>query len=216
MKTKTMFGTLLVVVGAAFPAAQSQTADKAKPSQPAATSDAKMRNYYPLKVGSKWHYTLDPGNGQKSTVTSAIAAVETSNGKSLSRLEFTVNGQITPNTEHLMSDENGVYRTKSNRLDLNPPLCILKYPIKANQSWQSKPVIGGQLQAMTCREGAEEEIQVPAGKYRAIPCTIEMTQAGAKLMITNWFAEDVGVVKQRIEFGPRVFSMELTKYEPAK
>ena len=216
MKTKTALSTLLVVVGAAFPAVQSQTADKAKPSLPAATPDAKVRNYYPLKAGTKWHYTFDAGNGQKGTVTSEIAEVEKSSGKSLSRLEFKVNGQVTSNTEHLMSDDSGVYRAKSNRLDLIPPLCILKYPIKADQSWQSKPVVGGQQQAMTCREGAEEEIQVPAGKYRAIPCTIEMTQAGAKLMITNWFAEDVGVVKQRIEFGPRVFSMELTKYEPAK
>ena len=41
-----------------------------------AADDETKPDYYPLKVGTKWHYELN-ANGKKMTVTNAIAKTET-------------------------------------------------------------------------------------------------------------------------------------------
>jgi hypothetical protein len=207
---KTVINTLLVVVMAALPAVAQSTKAKAK----AGTGD-----FYPLKVGTKWNYELDAGQPQKGMITSVIAAEETADGKPIARLEVYINGQKAPTTEHLMSNKDGVFRVKINNQQLDPPLCILKYPLKAGQKWDTKTTAIGQQLDVSCRQGAEEEVQVPAGKYKAVPCVIEtstQTQQGAmKIVNTYWFVDDVGVVKQKMNFGDKVILMELTKYEPA-
>jgi hypothetical protein len=220
---KTVINTLLVVTIVALPAfSQSATAPEAKqaPSTAKARAKSEAKDYYPLKVGSTWHYRIDAGTGQKGTLRSVIAGVENSDGKSLSRLEVDVNGQRAPATEHLMSDEKGVSRVKMNGLELSPPLYLLKYPLKAGQKWETKTTVAGQQLDVSCRQGTEEDIEVPAGKYRAISSTIQTTQQTPKgavsIVNTYWFANDVGVVKQKIEIGDKVILMELTKYEPAK
>jgi hypothetical protein len=119
-------------------------------------------------------------------------------------------------TEHLWSDENGVYRVRMNAMEVNPPICLIKYPIKEGQSWGGETSAAGQKVKVDCSEGKPEDVQVPAGKYRAIPCTITVTQGPVKFKNVFWFAEDVGIVKQRSEMGPQTVTLELIKYEAAK
>jgi hypothetical protein len=208
---KTVINTLLVVVMAAVPAVAQATA---KVSAKAGAGD-----YYPLKVGTKWNYELDAGQPQKGMITSVIAAEENTDGKPVARLEVYINGQKAQTTEHLMSNKDGVFRVKINNQDLDPPLCILKYPLKAGQKWDTKTTAMRQQLNVTCKQGAEEDVQVPAGKYKAVPCTIETSQqtpqGEMKIVNTYWFVDDVGVVKQKMDIGGKVILMELTKYEPA-
>jgi hypothetical protein len=210
---KTVINTLLVVVMAAVPAVAQATA-KAKVKAAAGAGD-----YYPLKVGTKWNYELDAGQPQKGNITSVIAAEEPSDGKSLARLEVYINGQKAQTTEHLMSNKDGVFRVKINNQELDPPLCILKYPLKAGQKWDTKTTAMRQQLDVSCRQGAEEDVQVPAGKYKAVPCVIETSQqtpqGAMKIVNTYWFVPDVGVVKQKMDIGGKVILMELTKYEAA-
>ena len=103
MKTKSLSTLLVVAVAALSTAAQSQTAGTVAQAPPAAQAKAKAKsaNYYPLKVGTKWHYELDAGNGQKLQLISADRRRREIDGKTLSRLEVTANGQKPPATEHL-------------------------------------------------------------------------------------------------------------------
>jgi hypothetical protein len=208
---KTVINTLLVLAMAAVPAVAQSTA---KAKAPSGTGD-----YYPLKVGTKWNYELDAGQPQKGMITSVIAAEENADGKPIARLEVYINGQKAQTTEHLMSNKDGVFRVKINNQELDPPLCILKYPIKAGQKWDTKTTAMRQQLDVTCREGAVEDVQVPAGKYKAVPCTIETSQqtpqGAMKIVNTYWFVDDVGVVKQKMDIGGKVILMELTKFEPA-
>jgi hypothetical protein len=215
---KTMINTLLVVTIVALPAfSQSGTTREAKPAQSTDkdASTSKIKDYYPLKVGTKWHYQLDPGNGQKVQITSQIGGIESIGGKDLARLEVLANGRKLPATEYLQRTERGVFRVRMNNVEITPPICLIKYPLKEGQSWGGETATGEQRMKVECSEGKSEEINVPAGKYRAVPCTVVVIAGGAKFTNVFWFAEDVGIVKQRTEIGPQVVVMELTKYEPA-
>jgi hypothetical protein len=221
MKARTVILTLLFSTTlACVAAAQSNPATKTEKTQPKDAPKSSPPDYYPLAVGNKWHYQLDIGQPQKQDITLVIAEEETSDGKPLSRLEVFSDGVRRQMTEHLMVNEKGVFRVKIGTTSYNPPLCILKYPVKAGQSWITKTTAsdGQQLTAM-CKQGAEEDVQVPAGKYRAIPCTIAIDQQTAKgpmkIVNTYWFVEKIGVVKQKLELNGPVVMMELTKFEPA-
>jgi len=216
---KTVLGSLIIVAMAALPAPLlSQTASKSTQSSSAAkgTAKAKAPNYYPMKVGTRWYYQLDAGNGQKLELVSEIGGVDTVDGKSLARLEVAANGKKLPTTEHLRSDDNGVYRVRMNQMEVSPPICLIKYPLKEGQTWGGETSAAGQKMKVDCSEGKPEEVQVPAGKYQAIPCTIMVTQGPVKLKNVFWFAENVGIVKQRSEIGPQTVTLELKKYEEAK
>jgi hypothetical protein len=214
---KIVLNVLAVVALAAFPAPSfSEATQKSPSSSSKAKGDAKAPDYYPMKVGTKWHYQLDAGNGQKVQLVSEISGVDTFDGKSLARLEVAANGKKLPTTEHLRSDDNGVYRVRMNKMEVTPPICLIKYPLKEGQSWGGEASAAGQKMKLDCSEGKPEDVQVPAGKYRAIPCTITVTQGPVKLKNVFWFAEDVGIVKQRSEVGPQTITLELTKYEAAK
>ncbi len=191
--------------------------------EPARPKDEPARvatpEYYPLAVGTRWHYQVDIGQPQKQEITLVIAEEETLDGKPVSRLEVFSDGVRRQMTEHLMSNEKGIFRVRIGGVTYNPPLCILKYPLKPGQSWITKTTAndGQQLTAL-CKQGAQQEIQVPAGRFRTIPCTIEIDQQTPKglmkIVNTYWFAEKIGVVKQKLELnGPSVV-MELSKYEP--
>ena len=103
-----------------------------------------------------------------------------------------------------------------NAVDLSPPICLIKYPLKSGQTWGGEMKVRGQSVKVECSEGEAEDIQVPAGKYRAIPCTVVVSDGNAKSTTVFWFADDVGIVKQRSDLGPQTVTTELTKFEPAQ
>ena len=175
----------------------------------------KTPDYYPLKVGTKWHYQLDIGKGQKFTVVYQIAKVEDYKGKPLAVMEESVNGEVQA-TEHVGVEPGGVFKYRTKGVEVSPPVCLLKYPVKEGLSWETETKIGGQQHTVSGREGGMEEIQVPAGKYRAISTKIDSTVDGKKISTTYWFAPDVGVVKQSMSIPGQTFSMELVKFEPGK
>ncbi len=244
MKARTMISTLLVwamAAGAAAaqtaPTTENQKTPKERPAKPAGDESSKpatnepakpatgdtarpsIPNYYPLAVGTRWHYQVDLGQPQKQDITLVIAEEETADGKPVSRLEVFSDGVRRQMTEHLMSNDKGVFRVRIGGVTYNPPLCLLKYPLKPGQSWVTKTTANdGQQLSAVCKQGAVQEIQVPAGKFRAIPCTIQIDQQTPKGLVrivnTYWFAENIGVVKQKLDMNGPVVVMELSKFEP--
>jgi hypothetical protein len=145
-----------------------------------------------------------------------VGGIDNIRGKLLARLEVSANGRKLPTTEHLQSKEDGVFRVRMNKMEVDPPTCLIKYPLKAGRTSSIETSAAGQKMKVDYSEGKPEEVQVPAGKYQAIPCTITVTQGAAKYKNVFWFAEDVGIVKQRSEIGAKTVTLELTKYEAAK
>jgi hypothetical protein len=195
---------IFVVLLTAFPGV-SQVAPEKK----------KHTDYYPLKPGTKWTYELDPGNGQKLQVTNQISKIESIDGVALARLETVINGMVAA-TEHLASTPEGVFRHRSNGIEITPPVCIFKYPWKEGDSWEATPRIGPQQLKMSVRTGRKEEVSLPAGKYTAVTVLVDSDVNGTKIKATCWHAPDVGIVKQHTEIGNAKVELELVKFEAGK
>ena len=144
-----------------------------------------------------------------------IAKIENIDGKGLARLETVVNGEVKA-TEHVGVEAGGVFRYRFNGVELTPPVCLLKYPIKDGDTWETETKIGAQQITVSGKEGGQKNLEVPAGKFDTISAKIETTVGGNKISNTYWFAPDVGIVKQAVDLAGRSINMELLKFEEAK
>ena len=144
-----------------------------------------------------------------------IAKIEDYNGKPTAVLEELVNGEVQA-TGQVGVEAGGVFRYGFKGTEVSPPVCLLKYPVKEGSSWETETTIGNQQYTVSARTRSAEEVQVPAGKYQAIPVKIETTVKGDKVSNTYWFAPDVGIVKQLVDVRGRSYSMELLKFEEGK
>lgn len=93
---------------------------------------------------------------------------------------------------------------------------LLKYPVKEGESWESKTKIGPDLLPIKCTVGKFAQVEVPAGKFKAIPVRVETEQKGMPVISENWFAPNVGIVQQKVEVGGMKIDIKLTKFEKAK
>jgi hypothetical protein len=186
-----------------------------RPSLPAADKDAKTPDYYPLQAGSKWHYQVQVDGEKKGQVTSQIAKIEKIDGQSLARLETTVQGSVTA-SEHLSNTAKGLYRHRYNGMEVTPPICLLKYPVKKGESWEADAKIGDETIKGTCRV-SEAEIEVPAGKYKTVVVQFDAQAGQVKIKTTYWFAAGTGMVKQTATINDgQTITLSLEKYEPGK
>ena len=116
----------------------------------------------------------------------------------------------------MTATDKGVFRHRGNGVELSPPVCLLKYPFKKGDTWESETTLGNQQMKVKAKAVDFEEVTVPAGKYKAVKADGEFAVAGFTANFSYWFAPDVGIVKQTQESNGMKVSFELEKYEPAK
>jgi hypothetical protein len=180
-----------------------------------ASDPSKLPDYYPLTVGTRWTYELDQGTGPKLHVTSQIARIEMVDGKALAVQETELNGMIMA-TEHLSSTSKGVFRHRMNGIAMNPPACILKYPFKDGERWETPLAVGATRFSMAFESVRAEDVTTPSGKYKTVAVMGTATLDGTKTGSTCWYAPDVGIVKQKTEAGGKIITSELVKFVRAK
>jgi hypothetical protein len=203
---KAISGVLVVLVAVLLGPAPQPPAEKGK---------AKVPNYYPLKAGTKWHYQFTIGTGRKGLLLTQIAEVENIGGQDLARLETVVQGEVK-SSEHLSSNDQGIFRHRQGGVPIDPAICLLKFPVKEGQEWKVETKFGEKAMTVTGREGRNEEVKVPAGTYQAVTSLVETNLDGMRVSTNFWFVPDVGIVKQTIDLGGRTIELELAKYEPGK
>jgi hypothetical protein len=181
----------------------------------AAQDKLKETPYYPLRVGTTWHYRAGD-----SKFTIRVARHEKVGDTLCALLETTRSGKVV-GSEHLAVTSDGVYRhtltltsKKTVPQTLKPPLLVLKLPPKKGENWK----IDSQSDGQTFRGGfqvGEQEIKVPAGTYKTFRVSSQDLEVHSlKPNITMFFAEGVGMVKQIIEVGDAKVEIELEKFEP--
>jgi hypothetical protein len=182
-------------------------------TSPQAAQDTGAK-YYPIKVGNTWTYTFRLGD-QSFPMVSKIAGEDNSGDLKLYRLEGETNGQQSA-VEHLQVTDKGVFRHKYNNVDVDPPFQVLRFPMKDGDSWSMDNTIAGQSLSSKIKV-SKEDVTVPAGKYKAFKVTVDTDVGGQKLHSTQWFAPDVGLVKQSVTLPDgRMGTMELDKFKLAK
>jgi hypothetical protein len=196
-------GLLLVLMIGSAAVAQDEAPDKAR-----------APDYYPLTVGTKWIYELR-ADGQKKKLTNQVAKIETIDGKKLAVVETLIDGMVT-GTAHIEVTDKGVMCHRMSGVELSPPICVLKYPYKKDETWEVETTLGAEKMTVKVKAGDIEEVTVPAGKYKALKTTMDRTVAGTQASASSWFAPEVGVVKQTMEAGGSTATLELEKFEAGK
>ena len=114
---------VLVVLGASFWVSTGIAQEKSQ----------NEKSYYPLNAGNKWTYQIESDNIPKGSakLVNQIAKIEKIDNVSLARLETTAKERIAA-TEHLSVNEKGIFRHRYNGVEITPPICLLKFPIKKN------------------------------------------------------------------------------------
>ncbi|MEY4612695.1 MAG: hypothetical protein RL179_668 [Planctomycetota bacterium] len=199
---------VLVVLGASFWVSTGIAQEKSQ----------NEKSYYPLNAGNKWTYQIESDNIPKGSakLVNQIAKIEKIDNVSLARLETTAKERIAA-TEHLSVNEKGIFRHRYNGVEITPPICLLKFPIKKNDSWKTESVTGKEKVKMACKSD-EEEIEVPAGKFKTVKVVLdaEVVDAGIIVSTTYWFASRTGIVKQHVNINGMQFSILLEKFEEGK
>jgi hypothetical protein len=205
---------LLPIYGIAFLMAASLAAAKPAKKDDKGDKAAEPGDYYPLQVGNKWEYRVEVA-GNSAKAVSSITKMETLDGKEpLARLEAKVNDNVVA-TEHLRVTAEGVFRYRNNNQDISPPIRLLKYPAKSGDKWSGDITVGKEKGNYSC-EAKEENVEVAAGKFKALKVTVTLESKGQKVATSYWFVKDVGFVKQTVEAGDLNIKMELEKFELAK
>jgi hypothetical protein len=152
--------------------------------------DGLKTRYYPIKSGTKWTYRT----GGKTFVVK-IESVETKNGATVINIVTEEANGISNSYEKLLLSEKGVFRISSLGEKVEPPMCLLKLPAKPGMEWEADA--GGLVVKETHKLFGPEEIEVPAGKYKAIRVESKVIYANLDepLRYTDWYVPGVGCIK---------------------
>jgi hypothetical protein len=175
-----------------------------------AQDKVKEFEYYPLKVGTTWEYLA---NGQR--ITLRVTKIEKYDDVPCALVETSAKGMVL-GTEHISVGKDGVYRHTMNGQKVEPAVRFLKLPFKSGDTWKVNAKIAGQdLKAEYTY--SEEEITVPAGKFKTIVTkTNKFSAGGQDIEATIWYAKGVGMVKTIMNIGGNKIELEMDKFTPAK
>ena len=170
----------------------------------------KFPDYYPLLPGTAWVYQV----GETAVLVKVKDYTEKA-GVRTGLLSTEVNGAEVA-TETIRVDETGVYRTHINGTKIEPAVLILKFGIEKETEWATKCKVGEHKVDFRFKLDGLEDLEVPAGKYKAVKVTGSGTIAGIETQTEFHFAEGIGIVRLSYSIGGQRVSMDLKKYTAGK
>jgi hypothetical protein len=153
--------------------------------------------YFPTTVGTKWVY--QEGIRQRTEVVTEVE------GKGATKVVFVgleEKGKVLPWVNVEVS-RRGLFRVWCRGNKDDPPHPWLKLPVEGGGEWAYDDIgLGGRiLGKVRATASGPEEVEVPAGTYRAIRVEMSWPARGglgdwAPSTSTRWYAPGVGLVKQ--------------------
>jgi hypothetical protein len=196
---------LVTLMTAAF-AADDAKKDDSK------TEKMEDSEYYPLKIGTVWHYKL----GDNKFILKAVKDEKVGDKPSV-RVEMIGDGDKTMSYENINVAKDGVYRLAFEGNKADPAVKFLQLPPKADEKWDVNSTIGKEKLKGTFKIDKTEKIKVPAGEYDTIAVSSDDLDAnGMKVSFKSYYARKVGMVRQVIKIGSQEVVIELEKFEEAK
>ena len=133
-----------------------------------------------------------------SDVIYRLDGTEKIDGKSFLKFEMHRDNLVT-NTELMAVDDHGIHCSarigvEGDRIPLVPPQTIVAAPLKADLSWDFAGTAGGSEVRQHYVVTGEEDVVVPAGRFRAFHIHGEQT-APESMTIERWFVNGTGIVK---------------------
>jgi hypothetical protein len=154
---------------------------------------------FPTKVGDRMVSRL----GGVELICVVTKVEKTAEGSVITQENEDGKGGRTPNMVVVVSDK-GIKIVEYAGRKIDPPTWWLKLPHAANNEWPDS--IGGGNR----RTAGWEEVEVPAGKFRAI--RVERTDSRGQVNTTYWYAPGLGNIK----WASATRTRELTSFTPGK
>jgi hypothetical protein len=150
--------------------------------------------YFPIQEGATWVWEVRSGEG-KTESSETVIKVESKDGKHTVTVDRGRDGVRV--TGHYEVSDRGLARVGGKGREAARVAVLLKLPAKPGDAWTID--LPGKEGKVTCTVGAEEDVTVPAGKFRAIPVTTEFDLGTEKEKGTTWYAPGIGPVKIQTE-----------------
>jgi hypothetical protein len=167
--------------------------------------------YFPVHENSVWTY-----KAQGKTFTTRVVSVEKAEDEVRVKLETRRDKDLVATETYGVSKE-GVFRRRFADKDIKPPLQLLRFPLKANDSWPFDSKVADQDTKGSFKVEEAKGIKVPAGSYDTYSVTSKnLTIDSQPVVVTYYFAKGVGLVKQVVDIGGSKTELELEKYEEGK
>jgi len=166
--------------------------------------DVPDRPYYPTTVGDRWVMELrgsNAGGEYTQRTTEVVTAVEKNkDGDIIVSVSREVDGKFTPKPAQMKVSSNGLFRISVGETVFDTPYCVLKLPLKSGEKWTSEVKVKAETQTTFKYEVAkEEEVEVPAGKFRATRINVKADFRGSTSKYTIWYVPQIGSVKEQLE-----------------
>jgi hypothetical protein len=167
-----------------------------------AAVSARAEALLPTAEGTSWEYELTetlPGAAPVRSVVTVRAGRQLLDGNETVKLE-TLSGNVVSKTELVSVDRNGIVCLARSGKDgkiakLNPPEPVIAAPLEVGTAWELESEVLGIKMHQRFAVVAEENVTVPAGKYRAFHLQCEDSSL-MSIKLDRWFVPGTGFVKE--------------------
>lgn len=194
-------------------------------SRTGASKTGAAADFFPMKKGMVWVYTTLSKGGRVLYESKVRVVDEIEDSKEVhsgAKKSFTIKSESPLETLTLKYKRQGNWtllleeehsKDKYLNLKYEPPFKYVCQDMARGMSWtwHGRAAIGG-TKTETMKVIGWEDVEVPAGKFRAIKVAIFSDTGGVIKTRYNWFAAGKGLVKQTREFGWDIARMELVKF----
>jgi hypothetical protein len=169
--------------------------------------------YYPVRVGDESVMAVVGDRGAVGGETSPWRVTESTTADGVTTVtvaDVMPDGQLG-HTHKLQVSGKGVCVVERSGKKVDPPVWSLKLPARPGDSWEvPQEQAKGKLIVLTKRVAGEEEIETPAGKFRAI--RVDVGGAPGAPYYSEWHAPGRGCVK----IGTERSALALKSFTPGK
>lgn len=174
-------------------------------------------DYYPLADTYWWKYKGSSGGNNIEFTLKVVGIEKLPDGRLIYQLD-TCGQQVIH--DWYVKEKGSVLRLKEHygdnpklQINFEPPCCNLHNPLLVGDkwSWQGKGLMDVSINDQSQVE-AEEDVEVPAGKFRAMKVVSSVQQGPARVVKTYWYAPGLGLIKTKTENNGIVIATELVDY----
>jgi hypothetical protein len=173
-----------------------------------------------MTVGDRWvTATESKADGEEATetVTEVVTAVEKKGGAIIVSVAREVDGKLASAVSQVKVTDQGLFRMSTQQTVFDVPYHVLKLPLKAGEAWTTEARAGGGAgTTFRYKVMKEEDVEVPAGKFKAFRIDVESDGQGRTSRASLWYAPRVGVVRQEHEGGNQKYVKVLKSFKPGK
>jgi hypothetical protein len=157
--------------------------------------------YFGTRVGDTWVYEIRTP-AAKVDMIEAVSAADEKDGVVVVAVTRTYQGE-TAVSQQLAVSEQGLQLLAVGGSNLSHAQWVVKVPVKAGDTWtvdlDAPP--GRQPLKLTYTVRGEEEVEVPAGKFKAVRVDTTLNDPVVPMPISRWYAPGIGLVKSVSKIG---------------